>query len=99
MCQSESCRLSSQEPSSAEWATGALGALCETGVAVCDLPFSVDGLKPNSTLHVRVLLLDKDMNSFDGVPYIVVRTEGERKYTVITEHLRFQAEVYQIFQL
>ncbi|XP_034231279.1 phosphatidylinositol phosphatase PTPRQ-like [Thrips palmi] len=57
------------------WTPGCLGQLNGSETYDC----SVDGLRPNTSYHVRVLLLDTKMEGFSNVGHISVRTEGERQ--------------------
>lgn len=62
-----------------DWTSGAVAELEAAGREDLNISFHVDGLRPNTTLQVRVLLLDKDLRSYQKVPYIVVHTAGQRE--------------------
>ncbi|XP_034241625.1 tyrosine-protein kinase receptor Tie-1-like [Thrips palmi] len=63
--------------SGGDWTTGVFGKVEPCRTRAC--PFTVDGLMPNTALLVRALLLNEDLQRYDRVPYLTVRTGGQRQ--------------------
>lgn len=63
--------------SEGSWTAGAFGVTKACEDAPCS--FTVDGLRPDTQLAVRVLLFNDNMEAFENVPYLTTRTRGQRQ--------------------
>ncbi|KAJ1520424.1 hypothetical protein ONE63_003556 [Megalurothrips usitatus] len=74
--------LQYKEIQGGRWTSGAFGQIEPCRENPCS--FVVDGLRPDTDLAVRALLLNDNMESFDNYLYLTTRTLGQRQVSGLT---------------